>query len=381
MNKLKKSDKKTILSLSWRDIRSSKSGGAEVHTHKMLSRIDKSKYRVIHISVFEKDFPAKEMIDGVMYLRKGNAITVIIKAWLFYLTNRKNIDIVIDQCNTHRFFTPFWVNKKKRVFYIHQLTREIWDINARFPFNVIGKASENMMLRLNRHDDVITVSEDTKRELVYLGFDGDIRIIHNGVSFTPWDKSRWLPKEENPTFIYVGRYSAYKGINVAIEALGKIKKDYPSAKLWILGKKDEEFINRELLPVCKKYSLKWGEDIIPWGFVSEEEKLNLLSRAHALVFPSIREGWGIPVTEAGCVGTPCIAFNSPGIAEAVDYGKAGYLCDKNDSDTVAGLMRRIIENETEYDQKRNKAYEFSSGFTWDKSGKDFEEFMDSKINK
>ena len=381
MDKLKKSNKKTILSLSWRDIRSSKSGGAEVHTHEMLSRIDKSKYRVIHISVFEKNLPAKEIIDGVMYLRKGNAITVIINAWLFYLTNRKNIDIVIDQCNTHRFFTPFWVCRKKRVFYIHQLTREIWDINAGFPFNVIGKASENMMLRLNRHDDVITVSEDTKRELVDLGFDGDIKIIHNGVSFKPWDKSQWLDKEVDPTFIYVGRYSAYKGINVAIEALGKIKKDYPSAKLWILGKKDEEFINRELLPVCKKYSLNWGEDIVSWGFVSEEEKLNLLSRAHALVFPSIREGWGIPVTEAGCVGTPCIAFNSPGIAEAVDYGKAGYLCDKNDSDHVAGSMRRVIENKSEYDLIRNKAYEFSSGFTWDKSGRDFEDFIDSKINK
>ena len=372
-------NKKTILSLSWRDIRSSKSGGAEVHTHEMLRRLDKTKYRVSHFAPYEDGLEKREIIDGVLYIRRGNIISVIYKAWRYYLRNSDKIDIVIDQCNTHRFFTPFWVNKKKRIFYIHQLTREIWDINAKFPFNLIGKWSENFLLRLNRHDDVITVSEDTQRELHSLGFDGNFCIVHNGVSFKPWDKSEWLSKEDCPTFIYVGRYSAYKGINVAIEALGKLKKNYFDAKLWILGKKDEAFIEKELMTVCRKYNLKWDEDIIAYGFVSEEEKLELLSRAHALVFLSIREGWGIPVTEAGCVGTPCIAFNSPGIAEAVNYGEAGYLCETNTSDEVYRQMVRVIENKEEYANIQDKAYSFSSKFQWEKSGKVFELFIDGKL--
>ncbi len=239
--------------------------------------------------------------------------------------------------------------------------------------------SENFLLRLNRHDDVITVSEDTKRELQSLGFDGKICIVHNGVSFKPWDKSEWLEKEEKPTFIYVGRYSAYKGINVAIEALGKLKNNYPDARLWILGKKDEAFIEKELMPVCRKYNLKWDEDIVAYGFVSEEEKLEVLSKAHALVFPSIREGWGIPVTEAGCVGTPCIAFNSPGIAEAVNYGEAGYLCESNTSDELYRQMVRVIDNKDEYFNKQDNAYMFSSSFIWEESGRVFEEFIDKKF--
>ncbi len=160
--KIEKSDKTTILSLSWRDIKSPKAGGAEVHTHEMLSRIDKSKYRVYHLATASQGLPESEVIDGVTYMRNGNAVTVIWAAMRFYFSNRKNVDLVIDQCNTHRFFTPLWVNKGKRIFYIHQLTKEIWDYSARFPLSKIGKVTEEWMLKLNRKDAVITVSESTR---------------------------------------------------------------------------------------------------------------------------------------------------------------------------------------------------------------------------
>ena len=119
---MNKENKLTILALSWRDIKAPKSGGAEVHTHEMLSRADKSKYEIIHFSPRIGDAPKKEIIDGVTYLRSGNIITVIFEAMKYYKRHRNQIDFVIDQCNTHRFFTPFWVEPDKRIFYIHQLT-------------------------------------------------------------------------------------------------------------------------------------------------------------------------------------------------------------------------------------------------------------------
>ena len=150
----------------------------------------------------------------------------------FYALNKKNIDFVIDQCNTHRFFTPFWVPAKKRIFYIHQLTKEIWDYSAKFPLSTIGKLTEEWMLKLNRKDYVITVSESTRDELAERGYDKKkIKIIHNGVSFKPWEKEKWCEKENVPTFIYAGRYSPYKGIDVAIEAFALLKKQYPDAKI------------------------------------------------------------------------------------------------------------------------------------------------------
>lgn len=159
MKKIKESNKITILSLSWRDITSPNAGGAEVHTHEMLRRVDKNKFRIYHLSTRTDNQLESEIIDGVTYLRYGNVSTVIFSAVRFYLLNRQSIDFVIDQCNTHRFFTPFWVEPEKRIFYIHQLTKEIWDYSAKFPFSKIGKVLEEWFLWLNRHDPVITVSE------------------------------------------------------------------------------------------------------------------------------------------------------------------------------------------------------------------------------
>lgn len=381
-DKIEKVDKITILSLSWRDIKSPTAGGAEVHTHEMLKRMDSKKYRIVHLSAMYAGLKSEENIDNVNYIRKGNIFSVILFAWLFYMKNRSNIDYVIDQCNTHRFFTPLWVKGEKRIFYIHQLTREIWDINLKFPFNVIGKRMEDFLLRMNRKDNTIVVSESTKKDLINVGFAADnLFIVPNGINFEPWTEDEFLEKEKYPTFIYVGRYAKYKGIDVAIEAFGKLKNVYPNAKLWILGKRNDEYVEKHLMPLCQKYKLTWGSkednaDIVSWGFVSEEKKLELLSKSKAVLFPSIREGWGIPITEAANVGTPSIVFDSPGICDAVNFGQAGYLCKSN---TVEGLFEQLmfcIRDEEQYSKRRKEAYEFSRQFVWENTGKKVEEFID-----
>lgn len=377
-DRLEYSDKITILSLSWRDIKSPTAGGAEVHTHEMLHRINLQKYRVIHLSAMYTGLAEQEQIDGITYIRKGNILNCINYARKYYKKNKENIDYVIDQCNTHRYFTPLWVEKEKRIFYIHQLTREIWDINLSFPFNKIGKVMETPLLKLYKRDSVITVSESTKQDLADVGFDSDkIFIVHNGVSFEPWEEEEFLEKEINPTFIYVGRYASYKGIDAAVEALGMLKEKYPNAKLWILGKRNDEYIDNVLEPISEKYGMTWGDrekdgDIITWGFVSEEEKLQLISKSTALVFPSIREGWGIPITEAGNVGTPSIVYNSPGIRDAVDYGKSGYMCESNTTVGLKERMEECIENKEEYIEKRDSAYIFSKRFLLSHMGEQLE---------
>ena len=145
---------------------------------------------------------------------------------------------------------------------------------------------------------------------------------------------------------------------------------YPNAKLWIIGKKNNEYVDENLIPICKKYGLKWEDaqndlcdgDIISWGYVSEDRKLELLSRAWALLFPSIREGWGIPITEAGCVGTPCIVFDSPGIREAVNYGHAGYLCTENNVQGLLKEMQLVISDKTVYSDKRQEPIDIHRNF-------------------
>jgi glycosyltransferase involved in cell wall biosynthesis len=380
MEKNKKTYKKKILFLSWRDIKAPKKGGAEIFTHEMIKRLDKNKFEIIHFSSSFNGGSSEEIIDGIKYIRDGSNLSVITRAKKYYHKNKDNIDYVVDQCNTHRFFTKFWVEKNKRIFFIHQLTREIWDMNTSFPMNVIGKITETPFLRLSKNDPTITVSESTKNDLINIGFSQNkITILPEGIDFIPWMPEKFLTKENDPTYIYVGRYSNYKGIDKVVEAFCKIKKLYPRAKLWIVGKKNQEYINKVLNRIIINYETKStsiNKSITYWGFVSEEKKLELMSRSHCLLFPSLREGWGLIVTEAAAVGTPSIGFDSPGIRDALKKGEAGYLCESNTIVDLVKLMKSVIEDENKYRHMREAAYKFSLNFHWDNTKNEFTKFIE-----
>ncbi len=372
--------RKRILFLSWRDIKAPKMGGAEIFTHEMIKRLDRERYEIIHFSPLFEGAQGEEVIDGIRYIRRGGILSVILEARNYYRENRESIDYVVDQCNTHRFFSRFWVDEEKRIFFIHQLTREIWDMNTAFPINLIGKYTETPFLRFSRRDPTITVSNSTKEDLVRVGFKPErVTILPEGIDFTPWDRNNFLPKEEKPTFIYVGRYSNYKGIDKAVEAFGQIRSIYPEARLWVVGKKKEKYIEDVLRPIEERYSLsREGKvpDITYWGFVSEEKKLELMSRAHCLLFPSLREGWGLIITEAAAVGTPSIGFDSAGIRDALNLGKAGYLCRENSVGELVYQMKQAIEEEENYKLMREAAYEFSLNFHWGNTKDHFDRFIE-----
>lgn len=378
---LENSNKKTLVFLSWRDIKASKMGGAEIFTHEMLKRIDHEKYRIIHLSPSGENLATDETIDGIRYIREGGIISVVNFAEKFYKLNKNQIYFMVDQCNTHRFFTPLWVHKKQRMFFIHQLTKDIWFKNAKFPINILGYITEPIFLWLSRNDYTITVSDSTKKDLLKIGFnDEKTAILPEGITFDPWKSEEFLEKEKNPTFIYVGRFVNYKGIDDAVEALGIVKKEIKNAKLWVVGKKNESYIKEKLLPIMQRYGLSYGgpkedKDVTIWGFVSDEEKLNLMSRSKALVFPSLREGWGLIITEAAVVGTPSIVYNSPGLIDAVNNGDAGYLCNINTPENIAEKMRDVVKNEKEYIEYSKKSYEFSKKLHWDNTAKAFSEFL------
>lgn len=385
MNRKIHTNEKIILALSWRDIRSPKCGGAEVHTYNLMKCLKEQNYKFISFAPHYNGIPDEEVDENITYIRKGNIITVIFHALCYYVKNQKHIDFVINQCNTHNFFTRLWVPKKKRIFYIHQLTREIWDINARFPLNLIGKKLENFSLRLNRHDYTITVSESTKQELVELGFDPNkIFIIYNAVD-PQIIKDEVADKADNKDFIYVGRYSKYKGIDVAVEALGMVHEKYTDAKLRIVGKEDEAFIEEIISPISQKYNLTIGNndncDIIICGFVSEEEKLRLMEKSKALLFPSIREGWGIIVSEAAARGTPSIVYNSPGARDAVNFGSAGYICSQNTVSELYINMLSAIEDLDIYKKIQLDALEYVKCFNWEKNKKTLNKMFERIIDE
>jgi len=366
----KNTQHKTLLFLSWRDIKAPKKGGAEVFTHEMMARRDKKLTHVIHFSPQFDQGESSEVIDGVLYKRKGNIYTVIIHAMFYYLKHHKKIDYVVDQCNTHRFFTPFWVAREKRIFFIHQMTREIWLRQLTKPFSLIGMALESVMTKIYRKNNTLTVSDSTKQDLLALGFEEDaVYVLPEGIDFIPWEKEDWL-KSDLYNFTYVGRYSSYKGIDATIEAFCLFQKDHEGATLGIIGKKNEAYITEVLDPIIEQHQVS-HDKIIYHGFVSEEEKLSLMSKSHCLIFPSEREGWGLTVTEGAAVGTPSIVYDSPGLRDAVQKGKSGFMCKENSVSGILEQMSLSTEDGAYYETIQSAAYEFSKELNWDKTAEAF----------
>lgn len=101
----------------------------------------------------------------------------------------------------------------------------------KFPFSVVGQFAEKYMTRLYRKGFTITVSESTARDLVKLGFDRNrILIVPQVLRQKPLPKEEFPRKTEFPSFVYVGRFIPYKGIDIVVEALG-IRVEFYSKSL------------------------------------------------------------------------------------------------------------------------------------------------------
>lgn len=365
-----------LLFLSWRDIKHPKAGGAEVFTHEMLRRVADD-YTITHISPAFEGGHDVEFLDGITYVRHGTLATVIPYAASYYYKHASSIDLVVDQVNTHQFFTPLYVPRAKRALFIHQFTREIWQINVKRPYAWLGEQTETPRLQLYRHGRALTVSQSTADDLRSIGFSKQqITILPEGLDFVPWKEDAWQPKEPVPTFLYVGRMSAYKGIDDAIQAFVILKQEFPTAKFWVIGKKDERYIQQQLDPLVPE---EIRGDITYFGFVSAEEKLERMSRATALLFPSKREGWGLTVSEAAAVGTPTIVYDAPGLRDAVQYGMAGYMTVAQSPGALASEMHSCIQDTEQYDTIRYAAYRFAQTLHWDNTGQHFRNWLQNEL--
>ncbi|PKM95086.1 MAG: glycosyl transferase family 1 [Firmicutes bacterium HGW-Firmicutes-1] len=350
---------KFILILSQRDISHPAAGGAEKYLHKAISVLAE-KEKIIHLGCAFDGCKKEEIIDGVQYVRHGkNLFTVIFYGIKFYLHNRRQVLMVIDHSNTHQFFTFLWV-RKKRVFFIHQLALDIWP----YYFGKIGNifwVLEELLIRLSR-GRAITVSESTKNDLASRKFK-EIYVVPEGNDIVCHE----LPSDESKQdyLLYVGRMVPYKRVEDAILVAAKLEK-----KLIIIGRGPKKYTD-----FLKVYAEKVQADCEFLGFISKEEKTQRMKDAYLLLMPSIREGWGLVITESSNLGTPSVVYNVNGVIEAVNYGKAGYIA-KNMS--VEGMLEVIRDITPEgYKKIREDAFDYSLKFTWEQTAQIFADTIHS----
>ena len=99
--------------------------------------------------------------------------------------------------------------------------------------------------------------------------------------------------------------------------------------------------------------------------VRNDELVALYNRAEALVFPSLYEGFGLPVLEAMACGCPVICSNTTSLPEVA--GEAALLVERKDEEVIAEAMRRIVEDDNLRQSLAQKGVQRATLFDWRKT--------------
>ncbi|MDE2728601.1 MAG: glycosyltransferase, partial [Gemmatimonadota bacterium] len=105
------------------------------------------------------------------------------------------------------------------------------------------------------------------------------------------------------------------------------------------------------------------------GFVSEEEKLRLLTRAEVAAYPSSKEGWGITVIEANACGVPVVAARVPGLRDAVVDGETGVLVPPGDREAMARALIDLLCDREKRERLAGNAVARSRLYTWENTAR------------
>ncbi|MDP3973552.1 MAG: glycosyltransferase family 4 protein [Candidatus Daviesbacteria bacterium] len=355
-----------ILILSWRGPGHPHAGGAEISTHEHAKGWIKAGHQVTLFTSYYIGAKKEEKVDGIKIIRQGEQVLgVHLRAISWYLFgNHPKFDIVIDQFHGIPFFTPLYVRVKKLAF-IHEVAKDVWKTNFSLIPATLGEVFESYVFKLYKNIPFMTVSHSTREDLISWGIpDKNITIIHNGVTVPKTLKP--MAKEKKKTIIFLGAISKDKGIEKAINVFSIINNKERDWQFWVVGKSDQPYMLK-LKSLSRKLGL--SSKIKFFGFISEDKKFEFLSKAHILINPSIREGWGLVVIEAARMGTPTVAFNVPGLRDSIINNKTGILCSDNSVENLAKNIFNLLENKKEYDRIRKNALLWSENFSWDKAVK------------
>lgn len=216
-----------------------------------------------------------------------------------------------------------------------------------YPAGIPARANAEVRRALGMATRVVVPSEATRQCLIedYDYVADRIDVIYEGsrAVFTPGTPTA-LPERvraagvHDPFLLCVGRLDRRKNLERVIDAYRMVIRDgVPCGGLVIVGPDDS---GSEQVRSRLASGQVAGEKIVTTGYLGEDEIVNLYRAAAVLVYPSMAEGFGLPVLEAFSCGTPVITSNRSSMPEVA--GSAALLVDPENTADLAVAMRRLL---------------------------------------
>jgi glycosyltransferase involved in cell wall biosynthesis len=169
---------------------------------------------------------------------------------------------------------------------------------------------------------------------------------------------------EPPYILYVGSLEKRKNLPRLLQAYARLRQDLPGWKLVIVGAR-----KWKSAPIFDTLSRLGLEPYVHFtGFVEEDDLPALYNGADLFCFPSLYEGFGLPVLEAMACGTPVVTSSTSSLPEVA--GEAALLVDPYDVEAIAAAMRRVLSDPELAQDLRARGLARAAQFTWERTARE-----------
>jgi glycosyltransferase involved in cell wall biosynthesis len=246
-----------------------------------------------------------------------------------------------------------------QVLTVHDMIPEL------FPNTFERNGLEQFLYRkkkcIEQADVIICVSETTKRDLLnlYDTREKKVVVIHNGFNPSFANQSRVPGLRELPQnyILYIGGRFSYKNFNLLLNSYSKWKHKR-DIKIVVVGNP----INAEEQNILRKLNIE--SEIIFVGNVSDDILSGIYKNALALIYPSLYEGFGLPLLEAASSGCPVVASRIPSTVEML--GEAPYYFSPESDESLICALDQLVAG-VERKRKLEIGYDQLPLFSWERA--------------
>ncbi|GAY19350.1 glycosyl transferase [Mycobacterium sp. shizuoka-1] len=359
---------RSVLLLCWRDTGHPQGGGSETYVQRIGTLLAESGMDVTLRTARYPGAPRREVVDGVTISRGGGPYSVYIWAGLAMVAARLRLgplrrvrpDVVVDTQNGVPFLARLAFGRRVALL-VHHCHREQWPVAGRVVGRLGWLVESWLSPRMHRHNQYVTVSLPSARDLSDLGVDaGRIAVVRNGLDEAPPDTLS-AQRSSTPRVVVLSRLVPHKQIEDALDAVAALRPRVADLHLDVVG---GGWWHDRLVERARRLGI--SDAVTFHGHVDDRTKHAVVQQSWVHLLPSRKEGWGLAVIEAAQHGVPTVGYRSSGgLTDSIVDGVTGILVD--DHDEMVDRLEHLLAEQVLRDELGAKAKARSRDFSWQQS--------------